>query len=803
MRTRLAQLARVPRPSRARRGERRGEDGFILLESLIAISLITVVMGALASLTLNVVTGTTELRARQGATQLATSAMATIGSVPATDLLTGRDSASVASQFSAASGTPVAPWLTAMTQVSDNTQGLPPGSGATAAISTSPTLQTLNGVAYRVSTYLGGCALRDTGSTDCVVGGTKTPHLRAVVAVTWSGRGCRAGTCSYVTATLINTNPDPIFNTNRANPPTRPVVTDPGAQVSTVGTVTSLQLAVDPGTGLAPFTWQLTTGTLPTGLSLSADGLVSGTPTALVNATPLTVTVRDVFSRPATGSFTWSVVAAPTITSPGDQSTVQGQTVSLPIASTCPNTPCTFTVTGAPAGLTIDAGTGRITGSPTTVGTSSVTVTVTDADGATATTTSFTWRVLSSATIGAPGTLRASVGTAVSVPVAYTCPVGPCTVTLSAPMPGVGLSAGAVNTTNNSTLTLTRPAGPGTVYLAGTVQPTAVDPGGTSKAHAPVLSITGPGGGGGGGGSAPGSWTAYNRPTVGPVGTRTVTVGATRTVDLPFTCPNVSCTLTLTNPVPGLGLSTTSGVTTANNATSLTVTGAAGTVYISGRVTSAAVPSGTSRQYPLTVTITDAGTANAASGGTWTATTAPKITNPGSQAAEPDQDISLQLTAVCPNGGCTWRAEAQVSGDPRSIPIPISTTGLITYRDAPQGSFTVRVTVTDADQVTDTVEFQLTVQTFSLAIANRSSNRPNGNNQRIEMVDVAGLVRPVADGYTYQLFGAPSWLTIGADGVLTARLTKDSNSDGSITVRVTSTASSTSFVEDAFAWTVQ
>lgn len=800
MRTRPPRAPRPPRLPSVTRSDRSGEDGFILLESLIAISLITVVMGALASLTLNVVTGTTELRARQGATQLATSAMATIGSVPATDLLTGRDSASVASQFSAASGTPVAPWLTAMSQVSDPAAAA--GAGATAAIATSPTTQTLNGVAYRVSTYLGSCALRDAGSTDCVVGGTETAHLRAVVAATWSGRGCRAGTCSYVTATLVNTAADPVFNTNRANPPTMPVVTDPGAQVSTVGTVTSLQLAVDPGTGLAPFTWQLTTGTLPTGLSLSADGLVSGTPTALVDATPLTVTVRDVFSRPATGSFTWSVVAAPTITSPGDQSTVQGQPVSLPIASTCPNTPCTFTITGAPAGLSIDAGTGRITGSPTTVGTSSVTLTVTDADGATATTTPFTWRVLTSATIGAPGTLRASVGTAVSVPVAYTCPAGPCTVTLSAPMPGVGLSASTPNTTNNATLTLTRPTGPGTVYLAGTVQASAVDPGGTSKAHAPVLSIAGPGGAGAT--SAPGTWTAYNRPTVGPVGTRTVTVGTTRTVDLPFTCPNVSCTLTLTNPVPGLGLSATPGLTAANNATTLTVTGTTGTVYLSGQVTPAAVPSGTSRQYPLTVTITDAGTANAASSGTWTATTAPKITNPGSQAAEPGQDISLQLTAACPNGGCTWRAEAQITGTNTSTPIPISTTGLITYRDAPQGSFTVRVTVTDADQVTDTIEFPLTVQTFSLAIANQSTNGPKNNEPPVvRTVNVAPLVRPVADGYTYQLLGAPSWLTIGADGVLTARLTKDSNSDSSITVRVTSTASSTSFVEDAFAWTVQ
>ena len=40
-------------------------------------------------------------------------------------------------------------------------------------------------------------------------------------------------------------------------------------------------------------TWSLTSGTLPAGLNLSASGVISGTPTASVNATALTFKVTD------------------------------------------------------------------------------------------------------------------------------------------------------------------------------------------------------------------------------------------------------------------------------------------------------------------------------------------------------------------------------------------------------------------------------------------------------------------------------------------------------------------------------
>ena len=52
----------------------------------------------------------------------------------------------------------------------------------------------------------------------------------------------------------------------------------------------------------------------------------------------------------------------------------------------------TYSATGLPAGLSVNAATGLISGTPTTVGTSTVNVTVADTTGVTGA-TSFTWTV--------------------------------------------------------------------------------------------------------------------------------------------------------------------------------------------------------------------------------------------------------------------------------------------------------------------------------------------------------------------------------------------------------------------------
>ncbi|WP_374775896.1 M4 family metallopeptidase [Streptomyces sp. NBC_01310] len=87
------------------------------------------------------------------------------------------------------------------------------------------------------------------------------------------------------------------------------------------------------------------------------------------------------------------IVNGVSVTSPGNQNTVTGSAVSLQIQASSTNPGAlTYSATGLPAGLSINASTGLISGTASTAGTSNVTVTVRDAQNQTGT-ASFTWTV--------------------------------------------------------------------------------------------------------------------------------------------------------------------------------------------------------------------------------------------------------------------------------------------------------------------------------------------------------------------------------------------------------------------------
>jgi hypothetical protein len=195
-----------------------------------------------------------------------------------------------------------------------------------------------------------------------------------------------------------------------------PVVTNPGAQTGTVGVaITPLQVVATDGNGDA-----LNYGAsgLPAGLGINAStGLITGTPTT-AGTSSVTVTAND--GRGGTGSaaFSWTINAAPppanvppVVTNPGLQTGTVGEAVvPLQIVATDDNGDAlSYSATGLPAGLGINGTTGLITGTPTTAGTSSVTVTADDGRGGTAS-AAFQW------TINAPGTCPCSVWGPADVP---------------------------------------------------------------------------------------------------------------------------------------------------------------------------------------------------------------------------------------------------------------------------------------------------------------------------------------------------------------------------------------------------
>ena len=79
-------------------------------------------------------------------------------------------------------------------------------------------------------------------------------------------------------------------------------VNNPGSQTGTVGTAASLQLSASGGT--APYTWTATG--LPTGLSISSAGLISGTPSA-AGSYSVTATAKDATNATGSASFSWTI----------------------------------------------------------------------------------------------------------------------------------------------------------------------------------------------------------------------------------------------------------------------------------------------------------------------------------------------------------------------------------------------------------------------------------------------------------------------------------------------------------------
>jgi sugar lactone lactonase YvrE len=180
------------------------------------------------------------------------------------------------------------------------------------------------------------------------------------------------------------------------------ITTSANLPAASVGASYSQQLSASGGT--APLTWTVNSGSLPRGLSLSPAGLISGTPAAAGSST-FSVQVADAALAIATLSFTLTVtVPAITTNSPLLQGTV-GLNYSQTLSATGGAPPYTWTLlSGAlPPGLALSS-TGVITGIPTAVGTSNVTIKVVDAAANTAT-QDFTIVVLSAPSLTRSGVL--------------------------------------------------------------------------------------------------------------------------------------------------------------------------------------------------------------------------------------------------------------------------------------------------------------------------------------------------------------------------------------------------------------
>ncbi|AHH97103.1 protease pro-enzyme activation domain-containing protein [Kutzneria albida] len=164
-------------------------------------------------------------------------------------------------------------------------------------------------------------------------------------------------------------------------------VTNPGDQTTKVGGSVNLQIKATDSSSSAKLTYSASG--LPAGLSIdSASGLITGT-ASTAGTSNVTVTVTDDTKASGNTSFKWTVGDTPpptgtvTVTSPGDQWGFKGYKLFQNIqvkATASDGGALTFSATGLPAGVTISSS-GLISGTPTTAGTTTVTVTAKEANG--------------------------------------------------------------------------------------------------------------------------------------------------------------------------------------------------------------------------------------------------------------------------------------------------------------------------------------------------------------------------------------------------------------------------------------
>ena len=152
----------------------------------------------------------------------------------------------------------------------------------------------------------------------------------------------------------------------------------------TAGTAYTTTLQASGGT--TPYSWSMSSGALPAGLTLAArTGVISGTPTT-AGTFSFTAKVTDSTAptaQTATQSFSITVAAAVTpvqITTSSIPSAQVGTAYTTTLAASGGTTPYGWSISsgGLPAGLTLAAASGTISGTPTTAGTFSFTLKVTD-----------------------------------------------------------------------------------------------------------------------------------------------------------------------------------------------------------------------------------------------------------------------------------------------------------------------------------------------------------------------------------------------------------------------------------------
>ena len=504
-------------------------------------------------------------------------------------------------------------------------------------------------------------------------------------------------------------------------------VTNPGVSTGTVDAPFSQTFTQTGAHGTATFT---TSDPLPSGLTLSSAGVLSGTPT-VANTFPIVVTVTDANGCTGVSSTYTLVIGCQTITvtNPATSTGTAGTAFSQTFTQTGAHGSATFTTASPlPTGFTLTTA-GVLSGTTTNHGTFPIVVTVTDANGCTGTGATYNLNLAcNSISVTNPANSTGTVSAAFSEQFTQSGTLGTASFTTASPLPA-GLTLHAATGILDGT-----PTQSGTFPIVVTV----TDSNGCTGSGATYTLII-----------------SCQTITVNNPATTSSPAGAPLSINFTQTGAIGTATFTTASTLPtGLTLDpngTLHGTPSGNGAFSIAVT-----------VTDSNTCTGTNSAYTLTITCPTI-----------------TVTNPGVTTGTAGVAFSQTFTQSGGQGTVTF---AIISG---SLPAGMtfhSATGVLDGTPTQTGPFSIVVQATDSNSCTGTgATYPLVINCQTISVTNPGVSTGTAGTPFSQTFTQSGAI----GGATFSLNtgSLPAGLTLSAAGVLSGTPTQTGSF--SITVKVT------------------
>jgi hypothetical protein len=555
--------------------------------------------------------------------------------------------------------------------------------------------------------------------------------------------------------------------------------------------------------GTAPYTFAITAGSLPAGLSLASNGTLSGTPTA-AGTSSFTVTVTDDVGYDYSQAYSLTIVAEPTITlAPASLVAAnENLTYSTTISASGGTAPYTFAVqSGAlPAGISLTGG-GVLSGTPTENGTFNFTTSATDSLGYLGTRAySLVVTAAPSITVSPATISDGQQGIAVSETITASGGTAPYTFAVSAGAlpPGVSLSSGgalsgtpSADGTYSFTVTVTDDLGytgtrayswlidPASVI---SVSPASLGNGQVGLAYSGTITASG--------GTAPYTFSVSSGSLPSGVtlssggalaGTPTVagTYNFTVTAEDANTFTGLRAYAVVINPAPTLSITpATLPAANQNLAYSETLATSGGTAPYSYTVSSGSLPSGLNLSgggvlsgtpsvfgsFSFTIESTDTNGYTGTQAYTFTVTAEPTLALSPTTLTDGLQNLPYVETVVASGGTAPYTFAITAGSLPAGL--AFASNGALSGTPTAAGSNSFTVTVTDGLGYTYSAGYSLTVlaePTITVSPASLSSALEN--QAYSATVTAAGGTAPYTFGI--QSGALPAGLSLASNGNLT------------------------------------